>query len=228
MRDLITIGASGIIGFLITYFTLVMPVNRDKQELTQLLDSTIYDFEQYQAETGEIIQTQGQNIASLENAIAAGIIAKEELEKHNISQAEQIVRLKAEVTRLRMEATFPKPPVIIEKPSNDTITDEFMRIPQEFTFKDEWMQFDGVVHREGVTLKDFNLKTETSIYTGYQKRGFFRRAEPVVIVEYTNPYMRGVAMENITIREEPPWYNRPNFYRLQGAAAMYLIFRLVN
>lgn len=215
------------LGAVLAYIFMVRPAREDRDELASLLDSTIYEFASYRNESNQEILTQKQVIASLENAVAAGLITQKELKEHNLKQIQQIVRLKAEVKRLNLEMDFSDDPEIKIVYVDSVNYDSYLKIPQQFFFKDEWTDIIGTIHSQGVRLDSLSIKVETDILTGYQRSGFLK-SEPVVIVKHFNPYMSGTAVENITIKEKPPWYNRPNFYRLQGIVGLYGIIKLTK
>lgn len=223
MKNLITIIVSLAIGFIITYFAMVIPAHQDREELAGLLDSTIHEFTVWVDDAGREIATQRQVIASLENAVAAGLVTNEELKELNIRRAQQIVRLEAEIKRM-LETDYTVPPIIIK----DSLDFEYIRIPQQFSFEDDWTEIFGTIHAQGVTIDDLTVFTETNIFTGYRRTGFFKPLEPVVTIRHDNPYMQTQAMENITFTQKPPFYKRPNWHRMEGAAVLYGILKLSN
>ena len=228
MKTLLNATLFVVLGFIIAYFAVIRPERADRDNLVSLLDSTRTEFATYRDEMGREITTQAQTVTTLRNALQAQIVENEELERHNLRQVQSITRLESELVRLKTQITFQEPK-IIEVPATDTTDwEQYLRVPQQFAFEDTWTDIFGEVTATGITVDDLTIRTGTSIFVGYQRRGFLRKSAPVVIVEYDNPYMSTVKMDNIQITTPRPFYRRPWWNRMEGAVGALLLYRLTR
>ena len=193
------------------------------KELNNLLGKERLEFNAIIGNNGAIIVSQEQTIASMEGIIQAGIVERDELKALNIKHLSTVVKLEQEIARLRFEAEYTSPPVIITVPAD---TSEYMRIPQGYAYNSRWMSFEGFVDRGGIVVDNFRMPNQVNFYIGTQRQGLFRPLKPVVIVENTNPHIATTRMENAIVLNKPPFYKRPWWHRLEGAAMLYGVYRI--
>ena len=69
-----------------------------------------------------------------------------------------------------------------------------------------------------------------AITIGTKSAGFLKKAEPVVEVKYTNPYIKTKSMQNIIIQEDLKWYDRKrNWFGIGiGMGAFLTTFILIK
>lgn len=235
MKELLNIIKNTLIGVgvvLAVYFFLQWRVaNRDHAELQGLLNDTINHFELVITDQGQEIAIQDQTVASLENAIAAGIITQEELRNKNLKQVDHIIKLERRILFLdELVAEVDTPNVVtidsVDCPDVDPGT--YLKVPANFVYQDNWISFAGVIYGETVGLLGVSIKQETTVILGYQKTGLFKPLRPVVTIEDANPYVQTVALRNVTIRQKPPFYSRPWFHFLGGAVSMVVLQATLN
>lgn len=202
-------------------------VREDKANLEMLLDSTINHYETVVLENGQVISQQKQVITNLDNAVASGRVTIEELKARNLRKDATIIRLEKKIERLNIQASYTEPPDTIIVTTND-IPETYMKIPQEFTYKDTWDTIEGIVNLEGVTINRHVTRIKPTYYLSYQSQGFFKRPVPVVISEDKNPYVTVTGMQNTVIRKRPPFYKRPNWHRAEGAVGIVLIIETIK
>lgn len=228
MKNLITVVGAALIGMLIAYFIWVRPQKAEYNNLTELLDSTRTEFATYRNEKGREIATQNQTITSLQNALHAGVVEKEELEDHNLKLLESVTRLESQIKMLETQIAF-KEPVVIEVPAENGVDlDTYLRVPQSFEYSDTWTLITGEVLSEGINLQELSITTGETVYMGYQKQGFLKKSQPVVIVEYDNPYMETITMDNVQITTPRPFYRRPWWHRGEGAVLALILNFLIR
>jgi hypothetical protein len=204
-------------------YTSAQRIKRDYNELQTILEKDRAAFELEKLVTGETIAIQSQTISSLENAVSAGLIREKELKELNIKQLQSFVKITQKLNIDSITAGWTTPPAIIIR---DTVV--LMKLPHQFQYLDKWAVIRGIVKREGVLFDSISMVNDMTFITGYQKQGFLKPALPILSVSNNNPYMTITAMQNVVIKEKPPWYNRPNFYRAQGAIATGLLFYLIK
>ena len=224
-----------LIGFIIVLIIIIKVVSSGWQrsrdnygQLTQLLADTSNHYEQIVTDQGKTINVQTQKAATLENAIAAGLIREDEMKEKNMKLINSVVRLTQQVDRLITVGI--QDPDVVTITNTDTICPEgtFLRVPAKFDWSDNWLSLAGTI--TGPFIEDLSIiqRTEPTIMLGYQKQGFFKPLKPVVTVEDKNPYVHTISMENVVIQQKPPFYKTPWWHRGEGAVAIALLVALLN
>ncbi len=93
---------------------------------------------------------------------------------------------------------------------------------------DEYFSFYAVSKENGLLIDSLWFNNESTITIGNKSRGFFRKSEPIVKVEYSNPYVSTSSMQNVVIKNELKWYEKKGVWLGLGtiigfAGSMYLI-----
>lgn len=166
----------------------------------------------------EIISRQEQRIVDLESAERANLIDLRALRAKGVKDIQAIVELKTEVARLKLEASYTKPPVII----HDTVlingkptVNDYLRVPLAWNFSDRWLKIDGVVKTTGVTIDSLFSYSEPSIILGWST-GFLKKSKPIIVFEDKNPHNMVKDMSNVVIYKKPPFFQRPWVNRVEG------------
>jgi len=200
-------------------------------QLQELLADTIHHFEMVVTAQGQEINIQTQTVASLENAIAAGLIEKEDLKNKNLKYVNHIIKLENQIVFYEeLLANVDTGTVVVIDSSNCPDIDDgtYLKVPAKFVYANEWISFAGTVYGYTVGMQNLIIRQEPTIYLGYQKTGLFKPLRPVVTVEDANPYVHTIAMQNVQIQKKPPFYSRPWFHFLGGAVSMVAIQVAVN
>jgi hypothetical protein len=200
-------------------FLVTTGARKNYAELQTLLSDTINHYEIVVTDQGKQINIQTQKVASLDNAIAAGLVREDELKEKNLKQLDHIIRLENRITMLEIEIALPDSNLIVV---TDTITvvppGSYLKVPTNFFYSEEWLRMTGVITGPQIVIRELQITTKPSIFIGYQKTGLFKPLRPVVTVEDLNPYLSTISMENVVIRQKPPFYKRPWWHRFEGAA----------
>lgn len=221
------IGIIGIIVFIILTVigNYIVKQMKEKEDLIAILKADNQNFASIINDDQLVISRQDQRITTLNNAVEANLIDLQALKAKGIKDAELILNLKTENARLRLEATYDKPPVIIR----DTVyvdgvpqVSEYLKIPQPWKFSDKWTSINGEVKSTGVTIDSLITYSEPSIIMGYTK-GFLKKSKPIIDYSDSNPYSKVKDMTNVVIVKKPPFYKTPWFHRLEGAAGILVI-----
>jgi hypothetical protein len=180
-------------------------------------------YQQLVTKKGEIITIQEQRIVTLQQAKEAALLNLAELKDLGIKNASTIIHLQTEVERWKVEAQYGSTPIII----HDTVTvdghsiiNDYLKVPQPWAFKDQWLDIEGTVKTTGVTIDSLNSYSDLRIVLGYS-RGFLKKSKPSIVFTDKNPYTVVKDMSNVVIVNKPPFYKRPWFNRLEGAALFY-------
>jgi hypothetical protein len=167
----------------------------------------------------QYITTQDQRIVTLEMARQALLVDIDSLKSKGIKDVSTIVRLNTEVKRLKLAGTYTIPVEVV----HDTVVvgnaeeGTWLKIPKDWTFKDKWLDIDGTVKATEVTINKLVSYSQPSITLGYS-RGFLKKSKPIVVFEDANPYTLVTDMSNVVIINKPPFYKRPWFHMVEGAA----------
>lgn len=88
----------------------------------------------------------------------------------------------------------------------DEVEAKFVRFPKEFSHKDEWMRFNGVVGKESVVLDSLEMINKFDAIIGRKKSekrfSWARKKEPVVSLKSYNPYTKIVYVNNVIIENK--------------------------
>jgi len=221
----IVIAAIIAIGFLVF---ANLSVKKEYSELNNLLADTVEQFEITITNQGTTINIQTQLIASHENAIAAGLIRESELKEKNLKQVEHIIRLENEIIMDDIIVDLPDSNLIVLTKPVLIDPGAYLKVPANFFYKEDWLSLNGVITGSSISVYDLRITTKPTIFIGYQKTGVFKPLRPVVTVEDLNPYVSTVRMQNVTIRQKPPFYKRPWWHRIEGAALVFGAQMLFN
>lgn len=214
-----------LVGLLPMYLYTNVKKFREMRQLIEILKTDNQGFVSIIGDNNLVISRQEQRITSLNNAVEANLIDLQALKDKGIKDAQLILNLRTENARLKLEATYEKPPVIIR----DTIyvngiptISEYLKIPQPWKFNDKWTSINGEVKSTGVTIDSLITYSEPSIIMGYT-RGFLRKSKPIIDYSDANPNSTVKDMTNVVIIKKPPFYKTPWFHRLEGAAGILLL-----
>lgn len=201
-------------------------IKKDRIELNQLKAENT-NMTKIIASNGQVITSQKQHIFSLEEAKEADLITIQELKDRNMKDASLILRLENKIARLELEATYNNKPdtiiqTVIEKDTTYLAT--YLKVPMGFTFEDEWTKVLGTVKTTGVTINELSIVSQGTIMMGWTK-GYFKSSEPVITYDNKNPYITTTSMQNVVIKQKPPFYKTPMWHRLEGGLSMYLLIR---
>lgn len=162
-----------------------------------------------------VITTQEQRIISLELAEAANLVDLKALRAKGVKDIQLVVDLKTEVARLKLEATYTKPPTIIHDTVNANVKD-YLLVPQAWSYpEDRWLKINGTITVTGVTIDSLFSYSEPSIILGYST-GFLKKSKPIIVFSDKNPYNIVKDMSNIVIYKKPPFFQRPWVNKVEG------------
>lgn len=202
----------------------------DHTQLQSLLNDTIHHYEMVVTDQGTELNRQVQTVASLENAITAGLIDQDKLKNANLKLVSHVIELQNEIVFLEeLVANVDSASVIIvDDTSTAPAAGTYLKVPANFTYSDEWVSLAGTVYGATVGIRDLTLRQEPTIFIGYQKAGLFKPLIPVVTIEDSNPYVHTVAMHNVKITQKQPFYSKAWFHFVGGAVSMVAVQVAVN
>jgi hypothetical protein len=206
-----------------------LEARNDYNQLNELLADTVNHFEVIVTDQGKTISVQEQRVATLDNAIAAGLVREEELKEKDLKRLDYIVRLENEIAMHDISVDLPDSNLVVIS-ETDTVCPEgvYLKVPADFFYSDEWAKLAGTVNGPDISIRELRMINKPSIFIGYQKQGFFKPLKPVVTVEDANPYVSTFHMENVSIQQKPPFYKRPWWHRLEGAALLFGAQAIIN
>lgn len=152
---------------------------------------------------GREIVEQRQQIVSLKVALKQGLLEKEKYMKSIANQTKVGTITKIEKVFVPYEV---EKKVFVDTNTFDTTY--YVKTPIPVSWKDSWNFFSGVVKHDGFHIDSFGSENKMRITIGEKKRGIFRKAEPIVEIKNENPKTRVSAMTNVTIKQQPPFYQR--------------------
>jgi len=162
------------------------------------------------------IAEQQQIILSQEDAINNGILMI-----NDFNNIESQVRVE---TRTQIDSVF----IPFERVKIDSQV-VYQCFDRKFKLVTDEYGIFGITKQEGVLLDSLYFDGGLAITIGTKSAGFLKKAEPVVEVKYTNPYIKTKSMQNVIIQEDLKWYNRKrNWFGIGigfGLVGTYLIMK---
>ena len=173
-------------------------------------------FEETIDKNGKRIANQEQLILSQKDALANDILMLNDFNK-----VQSQVQLS---TRTQIDSVF----IPFEVIKNDTQV-VYQCVDRKFKLVTDEYGIFGLTKQEGVLLDSLYFDGGLAITIGTKSAGFLKKAEPVVEVKYTNPYIKTKSMQNVIIQEDLKWYNRKrNWFGIGigfGLVGTYLIMK---
>jgi len=159
---------------------------------------------------------QQQIILSQNDAIDNGILTM-----NKFKSVQSQVRIE---TRTQIDSVF----IPFETIKSDTQV-VYQCVDRKFKLVTDEYGIFGLTKQEGVLLDSLYFDGGLDITIGTKSAGFLKKAEPVVEVKYTNPYIRTKSMQNVVIKEDLKWYDRKrNWFGIGiglGLVGTYLIMK---
>jgi len=162
------------------------------------------------------IAKQQQIILSQKDAIDNGILTMDEFKS-----VQSQVRVE---TRTQIDSVF----IPFETIKNDTQI-VYQCSDRKFKLVTNEYGIFGLTKQDGVLLDSLYFDGGLAITLGTKSAGFLKKAEPVVEVKYTNPYIKTKSMQNVIIQEDLKWYDKKrNWFGIGigfGLVGTYLIMK---
>jgi len=170
-------------------------------------------------ENGERIVEQEQIILSQKDAIA-----------NNLLEIKRLKKIKSQVivnTITQIDSVFV--PFVMDSTSNDTLTnDNYIIIPKRFALTEQWYRLNGSINKEGLLIDTLNFNNELTLTIGQKSQGLFKKSKPIVLVEYSNPYVNTTSMQNIIIKDDLRFYDKKSFWYGLGVGTGVLLPILIK
>jgi hypothetical protein len=159
---------------------------------------------------------QQQIILSQNDAIDNGILTM-----NKFKSVQSQVRVE---TRTQIDSVF----IPFETIKSDTQI-VYQCVDRKFKLVTDEYGIFGLTKQQGVLLDSLYFDGGLAITIGTKSAGFLKKAEPVVEVQYTNPYIKTKSMQNVIIQEDLKWYDRKrNWFGIGigfGLVGTYLIMK---
>ena len=88
---------------------------------------------------------------------------------------------------------------------------DFIKVPQMFSLQNEWYSLGGNINKSGLLLDSLSFNNELKITLGNRSEGILKPTTPLVLVEYSNPYVSTTGLQNIVIQNDLKWYDKKGF-----------------
>ena len=171
------------------------------------------------SEDGTFLAEQEQIILSQKDAI-----------NNHLLEIKNLKKIKSQVivnTITKVDSVFI--PFVSDTTIKDTLLlDNYIFVPQKFSLLDDWYSFDGTIKKGGVLLDSISFNNKISLTIGNKSMGFFKKSKPIVLVEYSNPYVRTTAMQNIIIKDDLRFYDKKRFWYGFGVVSGIGVVILIN
>lgn len=158
----------------------------------------------------ETINEEGKRIVEQEQII----LSQKDAITNNLLEIEKLKKLKARVvvnTITKIDSVFI--PFVSDTTTFDTLViDNYIIVPKRFSLQQEWYSMDGSILKDGLLMDNLSFNNELKITLGSKSEGIFKSPKPVVLVEYSNPYVSTTGMQNVVIKNDLKFYDRKTFW----------------
>ena len=210
---------------LISSILLVCGWAYERAELKEYKDQML-KFDLKEQKFLETIEEDGTRIVEQEQIILS---QKDAIDNHLV-EIKNLKKIKSQVivnTITKIDSVFI--PFVSDTTIKDTLVlDNYIFVPQRFSLLDEWYSFDGTIKKGGVLLDSISFNNELSLTIGNKSMGFFKKSKPIVLVEYSNPYVSTTAMQNIIIKDDLKFYDKKGFWYGFGVVSGIGVGILIN
>jgi hypothetical protein len=165
--------------------------NHSISEIINYKDTVMF----YKSKSGELIAYNKSLNVSYRNLKKANDSLFKEIEDLKIKKPTTITIVKTEI--VVKEITIP---YLVELPCDS------FSIP--FNFNDSWVSIDGNSSNSGLRFDSIKLTNDMLIVSGLKRNGWFKPSETIVSVKSENPYVNVTGLQNYTIKENAPFYNK--------------------
>ena len=120
-------------------------------------------------------------------------------------------------------------PFVLDSLSIDTLlADNYIIIPKRFSLLNDWYSINGSIKLNGLMIDTLSFNNEMTLTLGSKSMGIFKKPKPIVLIEYSNPYVRTEGLQNIIIKDDLRFYDRKGFWYGVGVATGVLIPVIIN
>ena len=156
----------------------------------------------------ETISENGNKIAEQEQIILTQTQALD----NNLLEIERLKKVSAQVvvnTITQIDSVFV--PFYVDTTITDSVDYDFIKVPQMFSLQNEWYSLGGNINKSGLLLDSLSFNNELKITLGNRSEGILKPTTPLVLVEYSNPYVSTTGLQNIVIQNDLKWYDKKGF-----------------
>ena len=176
-------------------FGWVLGHKSGKSSLEPTVSALSKDVDRYVIELGNnklYVSSVEQELESIRQAKANGEITNTELRKLNLSQANEISRLKLSIdTLLNVVSNNGQIIVTYDTVASDTIH-KAIKLPFTFDKSDKWLNLHGMFNNEGKLDIGLKMDMPIDLITGIGKD-----KKPTAIITTSNPYIRSLYISSI-------------------------------
>jgi hypothetical protein len=156
----------------------------------------------------ETISENGNKIAEQEQII----LTQTQAIDNNLLEIERLKKVSAQVvvnTITQIDSVFV--PFYVDTIITDSVDYDFIKVPQMFSLQNEWYSLGGNINKSGLLLDSLSFNNELKITLGNRSEGILKPTTPLVLVEYSNPYVSTTGLQNIVIQNDLKWYDKKGF-----------------
>ena len=165
--------------------------NHSISEIINYKDTVMF----YKSKSGELIAYNKSLNVSYRNLKKANDSLINQIEDLKIKKPTTITIVKTEIVVKKITI-----PYLVELPCDS------FSIP--FNFNDSWVSIDGNSSNSGLRFDSIKLTNDMLIVSGLKRNGWFKPSETIVSVKSENPYVNLTGLQNYTIKENAPFYNK--------------------
>ena len=214
-----------IVLLLVVMLLLVCSNYNSRAELSDFKKQML-KFELSEQKYLETIDENGIRIVEQEQII----LSQEDAINNNLLEIDRLKKIKSQVvinTITQIDSVFV--PFLVDSLSNDTISsNNYIIIPKRFALSREWYNISGKIQKTGLLIDTLSFNNELSLTIGNKSQGLFKKPKPIVLVEYSNPYVKTQSMQNIIIKNELKFYDKKSFWYGLGVGTGILIPALIK
>ena len=85
-----------------------------------------------------------------------------------------------------------------------------------FALNNDKYSIVGKTKEGGILLDSISFNNNLNVTIGNKSRGFFRSSQPIVQIQYENPYVNTKSVQNIVVKNDIKWWDRKGTWLTMG------------
>ena len=135
------------------------------------------------------------------------ILSQKDAIRNHLLTIEGLKKIKSQV---RIKNVFRIDSVFVPYADIDTmyIKNPCDFISRTFNLSNEYYSFTGKTKEDGILLDSVSFENSVKITIGNKSQGLFKKSKPIVLVDFSNPYIQTKEIENVVIQNDLKWFDK--------------------
>jgi len=140
------------------------------------------------------------------------ILSQKDAIKNNLLVLDGMKKVQSQV---RIQSVFKVDSIFV--PYTDTFIIERNNYKSfGFALNNDKYSIVGKTKEDGILLDSISFNNNLNVTIGNKSRGFFRSSQPIVQIQYENPYVNTKSVQNIIVKNDIKWWDRKGTWLTMG------------